>query len=691
MNEIRNALLTMAAVLTTSLLHAQGLVPNATPTNPAPTIIPVASQRGTIRLEQDQDVDIQLGYSLLARSAGRIESVQRFDPNVVTVEAVGQDLIRVLSRGAGSTSIVVRSEGGKETKLNVRVYSKSLNTLTSLLKRLYPGTELTLHEVGTSLLVRGTVKSKTEAEEIVEIGQQFYPEVLNQLRPTANHAALKPAEPTKASNADTKAEDTDLRTEIRELRKDVRRLLQLLEQRGRRTTSVIENKPQPAPSVQPAVVQTSGSEVKPPRPGEPTNHPRLIGTNADGETTIDGRSFQEWQQIVEFEPSPLALIPAVRALVSLGRRKYPEETAESLFALFSRFPAAIETLEGEGNELLQKGAPTLLLEVLLGFNSIHNPKALNFIVERIRGKSPREVSMAFQFYAVSIELQANDSDSYAITPDMCSAMIDAWNNHPTFRRRSDIVHALLNSSATAPENLASLAKDERQKFHDWLISYQKSVSPDGWPSAWIRERVMTLMLKLQPENAQPALDIVNEIRTDRSSKSLSVNLYRLAINHQKQLAPFAVELIQELKQASISGKPIQREVYHGGQEPLSHTFSHRICLVELLGQMGAGAKDAVPVIEAALAKIPADEWGTAEALEQTIGQQPQLLVIPRQTHRSNYPPSTVNSTEKESSRFVKSALIALYQITGEKPDVSRLKPVETSGELTPFKVHGGIR
>ncbi|MDA1015689.1 MAG: hypothetical protein O3A00_14695 [Planctomycetota bacterium] len=184
---------------------------------PSPKITPIADPLATIELNGDQSADIQLGFSLVVTSKTRILSVRGFNPNVVTVEAFGAKAIRILSKTAGTSPVVIREEGGAENKLDIRVFSKSLNQLDALLRRLYPDTKLVLHEVGAGLLIRGEVADVIEAEQILEIGKQFYPEVLDQLRRKDASAALSgtqklSARPNHVSNPKQVASKPETRT-----------------------------------------------------------------------------------------------------------------------------------------------------------------------------------------------------------------------------------------------------------------------------------------------------------------------------------------------------------------------------------------------------------------------------------------------------------------------------------------------
>ena len=62
---------------------------------------------------------------------------------------------------------------------------KRVEALSQFLKKLYPDRPLQVVPVGEAVLLRGDVRSPEIQKQIVEISEQFYPKVLNQMRPEA--------------------------------------------------------------------------------------------------------------------------------------------------------------------------------------------------------------------------------------------------------------------------------------------------------------------------------------------------------------------------------------------------------------------------------------------------------------------------------------------------------------------------
>ena len=140
-------------------------------------------------------------------------------------------------------------------------------------KRLYPNYRLKFIPLKGAIIVRGTVGSSREAQEVIEIAEQYYPQVLNHLvvsqspekvmqqqtpelasktnqmppvvkqpQPVLRTPAVPPA-PVVPASFPSNARDVEIdeiRADIKALHKDVRGLIELLQSRKRRELSASE-------------------------------------------------------------------------------------------------------------------------------------------------------------------------------------------------------------------------------------------------------------------------------------------------------------------------------------------------------------------------------------------------------------------------------------------------------------------
>jgi len=82
-----------------------------------------------------------------------------------------------------------------------------------------------LTEINDAIVIRGKVSRATVAKQIVEIAEQFYPRVLDQMQPRAGEA---PANGEESPAIGT--EIRELRTDVKSLRDEIRKLIKVMEQ-----------------------------------------------------------------------------------------------------------------------------------------------------------------------------------------------------------------------------------------------------------------------------------------------------------------------------------------------------------------------------------------------------------------------------------------------------------------------------
>ncbi|MBL8848733.1 MAG: pilus assembly protein N-terminal domain-containing protein, partial [Planctomycetaceae bacterium] len=186
---------------------------------PLPTIEP--SEAGTIRaIEIGSQLSLAAGSSLVVEDAhsGAISRVTGFDPAVIRVTALSRKQLQIEGLTGGTTVLMVTIPDIYKEPLRVPVHvhqvgppdftgvseetdaivrralaerqreeqelaqARQRDEVLETLTGLYPDADLQITWIRDSLLLRGTISDGRQEGEIVEIAEQFAPNVLNQLR-----------------------------------------------------------------------------------------------------------------------------------------------------------------------------------------------------------------------------------------------------------------------------------------------------------------------------------------------------------------------------------------------------------------------------------------------------------------------------------------------------------------------------
>ncbi len=122
---------------------------------------------------------------------GMLKESRANDPDVLVVRYVNGNHLALHAFKRGTTQLTIVDEAGGKYIVDVHVTSDT-GPLQRLIKKLYPQSEVELYEIRDSVLLRGTAEQPEQVRQIIEIAEQFYPTVLNQLR-----VAEKKQQPTE--------------------------------------------------------------------------------------------------------------------------------------------------------------------------------------------------------------------------------------------------------------------------------------------------------------------------------------------------------------------------------------------------------------------------------------------------------------------------------------------------------------
>lgn len=122
-------------------------------------------------------------FAKVVELRNRISRVDGFDPEVLTVAGVQgrPDRVRVFAVAPGVTTMVLTDE--KDTPFTVEIFvTGDVRHLQAHIDRMFPQSSVKAVEVRDSVVLRGWVTQPEQITSIVEIAEQFYPRVLNQMQ-----------------------------------------------------------------------------------------------------------------------------------------------------------------------------------------------------------------------------------------------------------------------------------------------------------------------------------------------------------------------------------------------------------------------------------------------------------------------------------------------------------------------------
>ncbi len=165
---------------------APATLPNPSPSAPAPlpgaedrevvtdAIFHITGRRGNVDVTENLSKVIELGDK-------RITRVDGFDPTVIDVKALTPHRIRVQALVQGVTTLVLTDEEDQNYVVEVFVKGDTRH-LQAVINNRFPDSAVEAYKIQDSVALTGWVAQPEHITQIVEIAEQFYPRVLNQMR-----------------------------------------------------------------------------------------------------------------------------------------------------------------------------------------------------------------------------------------------------------------------------------------------------------------------------------------------------------------------------------------------------------------------------------------------------------------------------------------------------------------------------
>ncbi len=142
---------------------------------------PVDSAKHLLLDGAQYELVLNLAEERLFRTAEKITRVDGFDPAILQVTALTPNTIGAKALIAGMTTFVVTDDRGGKFAVTIRVDPAS-HELQELLDWLYPDARVMVIRVREAVLLRGHVADAEQIKQVIEIAEQFFPKVLNQLK-----------------------------------------------------------------------------------------------------------------------------------------------------------------------------------------------------------------------------------------------------------------------------------------------------------------------------------------------------------------------------------------------------------------------------------------------------------------------------------------------------------------------------
>ena len=131
--------------------------------------------------EKKSKVQLVEKFSKLIETRTKIVEARDFDSEVISVSPVDVNRLRVQALNPGVTTINVLDEMNEVYTLEVFV-TGDVRHLQAYLTQLFPSSSVDAVEVQESVVLRGWVTQPEHITEMMEIAEQFYPKVLNQIK-----------------------------------------------------------------------------------------------------------------------------------------------------------------------------------------------------------------------------------------------------------------------------------------------------------------------------------------------------------------------------------------------------------------------------------------------------------------------------------------------------------------------------
>jgi len=136
-------------------------------------VMEISSKRSNLKIVEK--------FAKVVKLSKKIARVDGFDPVVINVTALSPNQVRVQALTPGVTTMLLIDE--EETTHSVEVFVMGdVRHLQAYINRFFRHASVEAVAVGSGVVLRGWVQQPSTITELVEIAEEFYPRVLNQMK-----------------------------------------------------------------------------------------------------------------------------------------------------------------------------------------------------------------------------------------------------------------------------------------------------------------------------------------------------------------------------------------------------------------------------------------------------------------------------------------------------------------------------
>ncbi|MDA0833691.1 MAG: pilus assembly protein N-terminal domain-containing protein [Planctomycetota bacterium] len=140
------------------------------------------AERDIVQVETPKSrIELVEKFSRVLELKAKIERVDGFDPSVLNITALSAHQIRVQALTPGVTTVVLFDEFGKHYRIEVFVNGDARH-LQAYLDQMFPTANVKAIKVKDNVILSGWVTQPEHINAMVDIAEQFYSKVLNQIQ-----------------------------------------------------------------------------------------------------------------------------------------------------------------------------------------------------------------------------------------------------------------------------------------------------------------------------------------------------------------------------------------------------------------------------------------------------------------------------------------------------------------------------
>jgi len=128
----------------------------------------------------NQKLEMTVQTSRILRLEQKIPQAQVNNPEILELTPLSPNEVQISARSAGVTQVNLWDENRQLYTINVVVY-EDVQALAMLLKNNFPGAQLKVIPVASSVMISGYVDNAKDVKKIHEIAEEFFPKVIDNM------------------------------------------------------------------------------------------------------------------------------------------------------------------------------------------------------------------------------------------------------------------------------------------------------------------------------------------------------------------------------------------------------------------------------------------------------------------------------------------------------------------------------